>query len=366
MYRLCEGYQGGALSADQFNRLQRRYQNMMLGLLAIEQLTGAVVARPVALGSGGSSATAGEQAAEAAEALAKAKKKREDAEKAFNDAEKARKSQETVFNSTPDTPADKKQAEKDKLDALTGDRDTKKEAFDAAQIDENTAKERLAGARGAVSAAAQGPKATIGEAAQAAKPSDSSVRYVAEASRAIVSTTIIGSFAQDQCLQFLETRAAVQKAIVDTQAANKNQDMATAAAEVDKKLRLLSPEMRQILGFTPPSQKDPMVDICTTAMGQLSIPVSPLYDGTLPLAVIGADREIALSATPVSFAIVGGVKPYDISTPEPRLNAKPRRAVKGDGMYVDIDKGSAPQGKYIVVVRDATSNAVVTIQVSVP
>jgi hypothetical protein len=42
MYRLCEGYQAGALSALGFERLQRRYQNAMLGLLAVEQLTGAV------------------------------------------------------------------------------------------------------------------------------------------------------------------------------------------------------------------------------------------------------------------------------------------------------------------------------------
>lgn len=42
MYRLCEGYQSGALTYQAFERLQRRYQNAMLGLLAVEQLTGAV------------------------------------------------------------------------------------------------------------------------------------------------------------------------------------------------------------------------------------------------------------------------------------------------------------------------------------
>lgn len=42
MYRLCEGYASAALDEFGFTRLQRRYQNVMLGLLAIEQLTGAM------------------------------------------------------------------------------------------------------------------------------------------------------------------------------------------------------------------------------------------------------------------------------------------------------------------------------------
>ena len=49
MYRLCEGYASGAMDEIGFTRLQRRYQNIMLGLLAIEQLTGAVVAKQVIL-----------------------------------------------------------------------------------------------------------------------------------------------------------------------------------------------------------------------------------------------------------------------------------------------------------------------------
>src|SRR6267142_1578183 len=44
MYRLCEVYASSALDDIAFARLQRRYQNLMLGLLAIEQLSGAVVA----------------------------------------------------------------------------------------------------------------------------------------------------------------------------------------------------------------------------------------------------------------------------------------------------------------------------------
>lgn len=44
MYRLCEGWASGAVSTTDFSAMQRRYQSTMLGLIAIEQLTGPVVA----------------------------------------------------------------------------------------------------------------------------------------------------------------------------------------------------------------------------------------------------------------------------------------------------------------------------------
>lgn len=59
MYRLCEGYASGALDDVAFARLQRRYQHIMLALLAIEQLTGPVVAQQAAL-SGSASAGMGQ------------------------------------------------------------------------------------------------------------------------------------------------------------------------------------------------------------------------------------------------------------------------------------------------------------------
>jgi hypothetical protein len=44
MYRLCEGYASGAVSAETYQSLQRRFQSTMMGLIAIEQLTGPVMA----------------------------------------------------------------------------------------------------------------------------------------------------------------------------------------------------------------------------------------------------------------------------------------------------------------------------------
>lgn len=45
MYRICEGYYSRALNQEQFMLLQQRYQNIMVALLAIEQLTGTVTHR---------------------------------------------------------------------------------------------------------------------------------------------------------------------------------------------------------------------------------------------------------------------------------------------------------------------------------
>jgi hypothetical protein len=56
MYRLCEGYAGGAVDRPQFKELESRFQSTMMALLAIEQLTGPVVAGQAALTAAAASA----------------------------------------------------------------------------------------------------------------------------------------------------------------------------------------------------------------------------------------------------------------------------------------------------------------------
>jgi hypothetical protein len=48
-YRLCESYLSGAITADQYDVLMRRYQKNTVALLAIEQLTGTVRVPPVVI-----------------------------------------------------------------------------------------------------------------------------------------------------------------------------------------------------------------------------------------------------------------------------------------------------------------------------
>lgn len=58
MYRLCEGYQSGALPGLAFETLHRRLQSSMVAILAIEQLTGTVRAPAIVLGSTAAAANA--------------------------------------------------------------------------------------------------------------------------------------------------------------------------------------------------------------------------------------------------------------------------------------------------------------------
>lgn len=68
MYRLCEGYMNGAVTSDHYVVLLNRYQEMMVGLVAIEQLTGVVRAPSVAIHSGAAEASVQANLASAARA----------------------------------------------------------------------------------------------------------------------------------------------------------------------------------------------------------------------------------------------------------------------------------------------------------
>jgi TolA-binding protein len=58
LYRLCEGYMNGSLTAAQYDILMRRYQKYMIALLGIEQLSGVVRAPTVVIGTQGSAQAA--------------------------------------------------------------------------------------------------------------------------------------------------------------------------------------------------------------------------------------------------------------------------------------------------------------------
>lgn len=57
MFRTCERYLSGAIGPDEFSIVAARDQRIMVSVLAIEQLTGAITPRPVAIGGGGSGTT---------------------------------------------------------------------------------------------------------------------------------------------------------------------------------------------------------------------------------------------------------------------------------------------------------------------
>lgn len=101
MYRLCEGYASGALDNIAFSRLQRRYQNIMMGLLAIEQITGTVVAKQVII-SGSAAASAARTLAEIQAQLNDAVSARSGADAALAKAKTAKDGAEADLKSAED------------------------------------------------------------------------------------------------------------------------------------------------------------------------------------------------------------------------------------------------------------------------
>jgi hypothetical protein len=196
MYRLCEGYAAGGTKPDEFNSQQRRFQNLMLSLLAIEQLTGTVAARQAALGEGSAASSVGDNADEAAVNATSTSNAVADADKAVKKAQDTQTANATACKAANSDPTDKScsSATDDKAAVAS-----KQSDLDTAKRKEDTAKQALQAARSAVKAAATGAHVSFSEPAQTSQVTDISTRYVAEAIRTIVSTTLIASFAQEEC-----------------------------------------------------------------------------------------------------------------------------------------------------------------------
>jgi len=73
MYRACEAYLSDGIKADEYADLQAHSQTLVVGLLAIEQLTGAVQAQQVAVMSNAGAGTGGDVTQEAADLTEKKK-----------------------------------------------------------------------------------------------------------------------------------------------------------------------------------------------------------------------------------------------------------------------------------------------------
>lgn len=123
MYRACEAYMAGGIDKVQFFHLQRRFQNLTLGLLAIEQLTGPLKAEQVALSTTAASATGDNVEAET-RALSDARANLDDAKEALakeedkssiaNDAATKKRTEATKARTEFDKLADDKKTEEAK------------------------------------------------------------------------------------------------------------------------------------------------------------------------------------------------------------------------------------------------------------
>lgn len=304
MYRLCEAYAARAIDATEFNRQQRRYQNLMLSLLAIEQLTGAVVPRQVGLGGGDAFASVGDKADEAAGALGQATADVAAAQTAVAEAQQKQADDAQACKADPSSSACG-----NAIANQTGV-DQKQAALIEAKEKETTAKQVLSAARAAVRSAASGARVSFADASPQSRLTDNSARYIAEATRTIVATTLLASFAQEECTNvwtFIDKLPAAQKAAF--------------LSSVDAKDGTESGSEDVNDAQTVQSQFVHLAKNCASNQKRLfTSPTlfTPQYAPTqaTPLQVLGADAGIKLSALDktASLFIVGGVKPYQVSS----------------------------------------------------
>lgn len=202
MYRACEAYMSGAIAEEDYLLLQRRFQAQVVGLLAIEQLTGTIAAQPVTVNTN-SAASAGGGANEEADRLANARKQLAEQQNKQVASKKLAEDAKTTYDPLK-TAADKLASKKpDDLTAddkkAIADAKTAKDALDNAndqlKLDESLTKiyadavgvadEDFKQAKGRVRTAASG-SASIPIQIQQHRVSDSAIEKVAESVEFIV------------------------------------------------------------------------------------------------------------------------------------------------------------------------------------
>lgn len=223
MYRACEGYMSGGISQTEFHQLQRRFQNLTLGLLAIEQLTGAIRAEQTALSTNSSAAT-GENVEVETAALNKAKADQIAAKDEFDKANLQLGKDQVAYSTATTSAAEaqkrlagiKEPAEADKeaaksaQDAATAAKEklevqkllteNRRQTLQAAESSVKVAEQNLVEARGRVRAAAGGT-AAIGQAATARA---NIAEKVASEVHGIVKTVLRESGRNEGCNGILE------------------------------------------------------------------------------------------------------------------------------------------------------------------
>jgi len=357
MYRLCEGYAGGAIDGPEFNRQQRRYQNLMLSLLAIEQLTGAVVARQVGLGEGAGAASTGDKAEEAAANLAKANTDVTTAQTALSKAQTTQTSDEKTCTADSTSAACGKAAD-DKTAV-----DNAQTALDKAKEVQKTDQQVLLAARSSAKAEASGAKVHFDDPSKASTPiTENTARFIAEATRTIVATTLIASNAQEDCARFF--------------------DFISGSQSDDLKIKTLNFLSLDGGGKTPPATEAEKAAKTNQDISQNCIQnqqallkqvgfFTPQYGSTPagPLQVLGALPGISLAADAKksTFFIVGGVPGYRVSAPPSDLLKEVTWSLEPDNgnfqLVVSRPAGASKEAKTTIFVLDS-NNAHVDIPVS--
>jgi hypothetical protein len=250
---------------------------------------------------------------------------------------------------------------------------------DSAQTDLNkasesqkTAQAAMLAARAAVKADAAGAAVHFSDAPKTNQITDSSARYIAEATRTIVSTTLIASFAQEECTNVWnlidELPAKDKLAVFALDGAAKTGKSGGAKAddyapEAEEQLSAAG----EIVQLAKNCQHNENLLLTQTAL------LTPQYGAAPagPLQVLGTQGGITMTPSdePHQFIIVGGIPPYRASDLAPQFKGEleasiPKTPVNGSySLLIQRPKGASKKDKTDVFVVDA-NNAYVQIPVT--
>jgi len=319
----------------------------MLSLLAIEQLTGAVTARQVGLGGGSASSSVGDKADQAASDLAKADSDVKAAQSALTKAQETQASDGSACTKDPNSASCSKSAD-DKTAV-----DNAQSALDKANQAQKTAQDAMQAARGAVKADASGARISFADATKTNQITDESARYIAETTRTIVTTTLLASFAQEECTRLWDY-------------INYNTKLLDSAKQPDALSRFLGTAVTENSVLASISRN------CSESQKTLfssDAIFAPQYGAAQPrpLQVLSGQGEItmALKGSAVHFIVIGGVPPYHIGEFPPDVKkeltaAMPEKPTKG--VYeLTIERpsiASKTSGKATIYVVDSASTVV--------
>lgn len=206
MYRICEGALNGDVTKDEFVDLHRRYQRIMVTLVAIEQLTGAVRPPSVAIQT---SALAGRPARlnELQSSLEDARKKVDELTKKVNDEGKNKLSENTASEEGSDATC----AAPGENDDITNDSNcadylTAKKNLDDANKNVATLDEKIKQARSEMVNSASGTVEFVNQTPSSFQLDSDSVEHISDTVKLMVNSmfrldpdSAIEAYAQSDC-----------------------------------------------------------------------------------------------------------------------------------------------------------------------
>ena len=216
LYRVCEAYYGKALNSAQLMQLHQRYQDTMLGILAVEQLTGATVARQAVLGGSANADAAGQlsqlatlldqaraRETEASEALQRAEQNRDDVSSQL---ETKRQELASARNTTPPTDTSALEAEVRQLESESAMAEERAKSAQERNNDAREAREAIEKNHGAALSTANAAASSSGAFSTNARVvnlNSQSTQYIANAVEGIVRTVVEKDRVFESCLKIV-------------------------------------------------------------------------------------------------------------------------------------------------------------------